>query len=260
MAFRHLEVRREGAVVRVTLNRPDTRNAFDEVVIDELARWAAEVRREAGLRAAVLAGAGPAFCAGADVAWMARMAGYTEDENLRDAGALADMFAALDELPVPLIGRVHGAALGGGTGLAAVCDVVVASEDASFGFTEVKLGLLPAVISPFAVAKIGVSAARELMMTGRRFSAAEAVRLGLVHAVAPAEALDATVETYVELVRAASPAAVAATKQLIRQVRGRRPADVRDETARAIAAQRVSAEGQEGLRAFLEKRAPSWTR
>ena len=260
MSFRHLEVRRDGPVERVTLNRPGVRNAFDDVVVGELTSWAVAAERDSELRVAVLAGAGAAFCAGADLDWMARMAAYSEQENLEDARALADMFAALDGLPMPLIGRVQGAALGGGTGLAAVCDVVVASEHAVFGFTEVRLGLVPAVISPFAVARIGASAARELMLTGRRFGATDAARLGLVHAVVADADLDATVDRYVRDVLAAAPSAVAITKQLIRRVVGRRPADVRDDTARVIAAQRVSPEGQEGLRAFLEKRTPSWAR
>jgi len=258
MSFRFLEVIRAGAVERVTLNRPDARNAFNEDVIGELTRWALAAGRDADLRVAVLAGAGAAFCAGADLAWMARMAAYSEEENVRDALALADMFAALDGLPMPLVGRVHGAALGGGTGLAAVCDIVVAADDAVFGFTEVRLGLLPAVISPYAIARIGAAAARDLMLTGRRIAAVEAVRLGLVHAVVPVDALDATVQRYVRDLLAGGPGAVRATKRLIRDVNGRRPSDVRELTAHAIAAQRVAPEGQEGLRAFLEKRVPSW--
>src|SRR5512134_1972463 len=163
MPYRYLDVGRDGAVERLTLDRPDVRNAFNEDLIEELTRWADTAAADPSLRCVVLAGAGKAFCAGADVAWMARMRAHGEEENLRDARAMADMFVALDRLPVPLVGRVHGAALGGGTGLAAVCDIVVASDDAVFGFTEVKLGILPAVISPFAVAKIGLAPARELM-------------------------------------------------------------------------------------------------
>jgi methylglutaconyl-CoA hydratase len=169
------------------------------------------------------------------------------------------MFGALDELPVPLIGRIHGAALGGGAGLAAVCDIVVAEEQAAFAFTEVKLGILPAVISPFAVAKIGRSAARELFLTGARFTAVRAKEIGLVHAVVPAHELDNAVATYASELLAAGPEAIAAAKALIAQVAGRNPADVRSITAAAIAGRRVSKEGQEGLRAFLEKRKPSWT-
>ncbi len=207
----------------------------------------------------MLAGAGKTFCAGADIAWMSKTVGYTREENLRDAMAMSRMFAALDDLPVPLIGRIHGAALGGGAGLAAVCDIVVAADDAVFGFTEVKLGILPAVISPFALAKIGRSAARELFLTGARFSAARAKEIGLVHAVVPAGELDHTVQRYVDELLASGPEAVAAAKALIRDVWARTRDEAMPITAAAIAERRVSAEGQEGLTAFLEKRTPGWT-
>ena len=257
----HLAVRREGPVEYLTLNRPDVRNAFNEHVIAELTSWAADARAAAqqhAVRAVVLAGAGKTFSAGADVAWMSKTVAYTEDENVRDATAMSQMFGALNDLPVPLVGRVQGAALGGGAGLAAVCDIVVAAEDAVFGFTEVKLGILPAVISPFALAKIGRSAARELFLTGMRFSAARAKEIGLVHAVVPAADLDNAVASYVEEILAAGPEAVAAAKALIRTVWNGQADDATAVTARAIAARRVSQEGQEGLRAFLEKRKASW--
>ena len=184
------------------------------------------------MRAVVIAGAGKMFCAGADVTWMAKTVHYTRDENQRDAMAMSRMFAALDELPVPLIGRVHGAALGGGAGLAAVCDIVVAEEDAVFGFTEVKLGILPAVISPFVLAKIGRAAARELFLTGARFSAARAKEIGLVHAVVPAADLDAAVDGRARAPER-GPEAVAAAKALIRKVWGRPIADAVPITAAA---------------------------
>lgn len=259
-AFRFLESRRDGAVERLTLNRPDTRNAFDDQMVAELTAWAGGVRESDGLRAVVLAGAGPVFCAGADVAWMRRMRAASAEENERDARALAAMFRAVDTLPVPVIGRIHGAALGGGVGLAAVCDIVVAAETATFGFTEVKLGILPAVISPFALAKIGVSAARELMLTGARFSAARAREIGLVHAVVPEAGLDAAVDACLTEILTAAPGAVAAIKALIPRVAGRPAAEVAELTSRAIARQRASAEGQEGLTAFLERRKPAWVR
>ena len=179
MSYQSLTTKRDGAVEYLTLNRPEVRNAFNEDVIDELTHWAARAAEDTidrGLRVVVLAGAGKVFCAGADVTWMAKTVSCTEEENLRDATAAAHMFAALDSLSVPLIGRIHGAALGGGAGLAAICDIVVAEEHAAFGFTEVKLGILPAVISPFAIAKIGRSAARELFLTGARFSAQRGAR------------------------------------------------------------------------------------
>lgn len=260
MPYQLLLSEREGSVERATLNRPAVRNAFNEEMIAELTAWARATAADGGVRVAVLAGAGDAFSAGADVTWMARMVGYSEEENRRDAGALAEMFEALDALPQPLIGRVQGAALGGGTGLAAVCDVVVAGESARFGFTEVKLGILPAVISPFCVRKIGAGAARALMLTGTRFDAATALRIGLAHHVVPDAELDAAIARVVREVLTAAPGAVALAKRLIPQVEGRTPADVRALTSGTIAAQRVSPEGQEGLRAFLEKRTPEWAR
>jgi methylglutaconyl-CoA hydratase len=256
--YRHLITERDGAVERLTLNRPQVRNALDNEVIEELTDWAARVRGEHGVRAAVIAGAGASFSAGADIAWMARTIDYTHEQNLLDAAALSRMFVALDTLPVPLIGRIHGAALGGGSGLAAVCDIVVAEEQTVFGFTEVKLGIVPAVISPFVLAKIGRSAARELFLTGVRFSAARAREIGLVHRVVPAAALDDTVADYVKEIAAAGPEAVAAAKALIDRVWNLSPEQANSAAAEAIAARRVSSEGQDGLRAFLEKRKPRW--
>jgi methylglutaconyl-CoA hydratase len=262
MTYKFLTTRREGAVEHLTLNRPDVRNAFNEDVIAELTDWAAATAVAAvhhDVRAVVLAGAGKVFCAGADATWMARMANYSEAENLRDATAMARMYLAIDELPVPVIARVHGAALGGGAGLAAVADIVVADQEAVFGFTEVKLGIIPGTISPFVVAKIGVAAARELFLTGGRFSAFRAKEIGLVHAVMPPAELDAAVAAFVSEILSAGPEAVAAAKALVRDVTGRDAGDVLAVTASAIARRRVSAEGQEGLRAFLEKRKPSWS-
>lgn len=241
------------------MNRPDVRNAFNEHVIDELTHWAKSIHAGDGVRVAVLRGAGKVFCAGADVVWMSKMIGYSREENVRDAGQMARMFLALDSLPVPLIGRIHGAALGGGAGLAAVCDIVVADEGAVFGFTEVKLGIVPAVISPYAVAKIGRSAARELFLTGARFSAARAREIGLVHAVVPETQLDATIEAYIQELLTSAPQAVAAAKALVHQVWLHPAAEAMSLTAETIAARRVSPEGQEGLRAFLDKRKPGWT-
>src|SRR5688500_16655523 len=235
-----------GPVVRVTLNRPDVRNAFNEEVIAELTAWAT-APMPGGARVAVLAGAGKAFCAGADLNWMSRMVRYTLEENVRDAGAMAAMFHALDILPIPLVGRVHGAALGGGVGLAAVCDIVVAADDAVFGFTEARLGIVPAVISPYAVAKIGVSAARELFLTAARFSAARARDIGLVHAVVPESGLDAAIDACVADLLMGGPEALAGAKALIAGVAGQAPGSVLGLTAAMIARHRVSPEGQEGM-------------
>ena len=252
-----------GPVVTVTLNRPDVRNAFNELVIAELTAWADGVAQavSSGMpapRVAILAGAGKTFCAGADLTWMSRMIGYSFDENVNDAQAMAAMFNALDHLPIPLIGRVHGAALGGGAGLAAICDIVVAAEAATFGFTETKLGILPAVISPYVIAKIGVSAARELFLTAARFDALKAKQIGLVHAVVPEAELDATVDGYVRELLTSAPRAIAGAKQLIATVAYQPAADVTEITAETISRHRIADEGQEGMRAFLEKRKPSW--
>jgi methylglutaconyl-CoA hydratase len=258
MAFDCISVRREGAVEHVVLNRPAVRNAFNEDAIRELTWWADSAAKDRQLRVAVLSGTGPVFCAGADVAWMSRMIGYTQQENIEDATEMARMFVALDRMPIPLIGRVHGAALGGGAGLCAVCDIVVAADDAVFGFTEVKLGIIPAVISPFVLVKIGRSAARELFLTGARFSAGRAREIGLVHAVVPNGELDAMVDAYVAELLTSAPEAVAAVKTLVPEVARRGPGEATALTSEAIAHRRVSAEGQEGLRAFLEKRTPAW--
>jgi methylglutaconyl-CoA hydratase len=259
MAYQFLSVRRDGPVAHLTLNRPDVRNAFNEVVIAELTAWADAIRADETVRVAVIAGAGPHFCAGADIAWMRRMGAAGEEENRADARRLSTLLNALDTLPVPLVARIHGAAIAGGTGLAAVSDIVVAAENSTFGFTEVRLGILPAVISPFSVAKIGVSAARELFLTGARFSAARARELGLVHAVVPEAALDSTVEAYIRDLLAAPRSAIASAKAIIKTVAGQLPAAVAELTSSAIARQRMSPDGQEGLAAFLEKRPPSWS-
>jgi len=247
-----------GPVTTITLNRPDVRNAFNEELIEALTNWAQSVPADGSIRAAILRGAGPVFCAGADVNWMSKMIDFSREENLEDARTAASMFLALDAVPVPVIGRVHGAALGGGAGLAAICDVVVAAEDAQFGFTETTLGILPAMISPYVVSKIGLSAARELCLHGGRFTAARAKEIGLVHDVVPVDRLDLAVQRQVDLFMKAAPSAIAATKRILRDVAGRRPRDVMAITVDAIASQRVSPEGQDGLRAFLDKRKPSW--
>jgi methylglutaconyl-CoA hydratase len=258
MPFQFLETRREGPVEYLTLNRPDVRNAFNETVIQELTAWAEAMADDETVRVAVLAGAGPAFCAGADLTWMTRMAAYTQAENVRDATAAAKMYSLIDRLPIALIGRIHGAALGGGAGLAAICDIVVAEDRTSFGFTEVKLGILPAIVSPYVLAKIGASAARELFLTGMRFDAARAKEIGLVHAVVPADQLDQRVASYVREILSAAPEAIATAKELLKKVAERPVQDTIGLTADTIAARRASLEGQEGMRAFLEKRKASW--
>ena len=258
MPFQFLTTRREGPVEYLTLNRPDVRNAFNEVVIAELTVWAETIVEDEDVRVVVLGGAGPAFCAGADHTRMTSIDAYTPAENVTDATGAAKMYSLIDRLPIALIGRIHGAALGGGAGLAAICDIVVAEDRAVFGFTEVKLGILPAIVSPYVLAKIGASAARELFLTGMRFDAARAKDIGLVHAVAPADQLDRRVADYVKEILSAGPEAIATAKELLKKVAERPVQDTIGLTADTIAARRASAEGQEGMRAFLEKRKAIW--
>ena len=252
-------IEREGAIVRMTLNRPDVRNAFDEDVVHALTNAAASAAEDPSVRVVVLAGKGKTFCSGADVGWMAKAIAYSKMDNLSDAEDMARMMERLDTLPMPVIGRIQGSALGGGVGLAAICDIVVAADDAVFALSEVKLGILPAVVGPYVMRKVGISAARELFLTGIRFDAMRARQIGLVHEVVPADALDAAVAKRVADVLAGSPAGIARAKALIREIAGAHPNDVIGVTTNAIASQRVSEEGQEGLRAFLEKRKPSWS-
>jgi len=253
----------QGSVARVTLNRPEVHNAFDGKLILELRNTFHKLADEPPdtLRAVVLAGAGASFCAGADIGWMRASLALSREENEHDAMALAEMLDAIDRCPAPVISRVHGAALGGGMGLCAVSDLVIAEAGARFGFTETRLGILPAVISPFVIAKIGESHARSLFPGGRRFDASRALRIGLVHELVEGEAaLDRAVDGAVADLLASGPTAARAAKKIVREVRGLPHESTRWHTARRIAAQRTSAEGQEGLRAFLEKREPSWRR
>jgi methylglutaconyl-CoA hydratase len=250
--------RRHGPIEYLTLNRPDVRNAFDDRLVAELTAWADRMAGDAHTRVVVLAGRGPVFCAGADLGWMARSATLSPAENRRDAEAAAGLFAALDRLPQALVARVHGAALGGGAGLVAVSDIAVAADTARFAFSEVKLGIVPAVISPYVVARIGVSAARALFLTGMRFPASRAREIGLVDAVVPEAELDTAVDRYVQELLGAAPGAVADAKRLIAAVAGRPPADVRRMTVELLATRRESDEGREGMRAFLDKRSPGW--
>ena len=243
-------------VVRITLSRPERKNAFDAEMISSLT--AAARALAPGARAVILASEGDVFCAGADLNWMKSMADYGLEQNLADSRALAEMFRALDELPVPLLARVQGAALGGGAGLVAVADIAIASSAATFGFTEVRVGILPAVVSPYVVRKIGPAHATTLFTTGTRFDAARAKEVGLVESVeAPAE-LDAKLQLSVDAVLAGGPNAVRAAKRLVREVAGHPIEEVRDLTVKRIAELRVSAEGQEGMHAFLERRKARW--
>jgi methylglutaconyl-CoA hydratase len=242
-----LRIEREGPVLRVTMAKPERRNAFDAALIADLTGAFSDV---GDARAVVLAGEGPSFCAGADVEWQRSSIDLDYDENVEDAMRLYRMLQTIDGCPAPVVARVQGYALGGGSGLVASADVVLAGEDAVFGFSEVRLGIIPAVISPFVLRRIGPGAARRLFLTGERFDAAVALRIGLVHEVA--YDLDEAVERVVADLLAGGPEAVRAAKRLALE----RPEGI--ETARIAAERRTSEEGQDGLRAFLEKREPAW--
>jgi methylglutaconyl-CoA hydratase len=242
----------------VTLNRPEVHNAFNAELISELTAVFEALSADDSVRAIILRGNGKSFCAGADVNWMRESLDLDESENIRDALRMSDMFAAIDQAPQAVIGRVHGAALGGGMGLLAVCDIVVAAADTRFGFTEARLGIIPAVISRFVVPKIGSSWARRLFLTAERFGADRAMEIGIVHDVVAEGDLDARMDALVPEILASGPRAVREAKVLISGLLERRDAERRSFTAERIAAMRTSAEGQEGLRAFLEKRKPEW--
>ncbi|MDP9245763.1 MAG: enoyl-CoA hydratase-related protein [Chloroflexota bacterium] len=246
----------ERHVARITFSRPAVKNALDAELIAELTRAVEAVPADA--RCVVLGSEGDTFCAGADLAWMRSMADYTLEENRADSGALADLYARLDTLPMPVIARIQGPAIGGGVGLVAVADVAVAVEAATFAFTEVRLGILPAVISPYIVRKVGLSFATAAFVTGIRFDSHRAFAAGLIHSVVDEGQLDLEIERFVDAIVSGGPDAVNAAKRLVREVTGRAPADVRELVIERIADARVSAEGQDGMRAFLEKRAPKW--
>jgi methylglutaconyl-CoA hydratase len=252
-------IERAGAVGTVWLNRPELHNAFDDALIRDLSAALDEVARDAGLRVILLAGKGKSFSSGGDLAWMKRMAGYSDAENEADARALADMLHRLDSLPKPTVALVQGVAMGGGVGLVAACDMALAAEGTMFALSEVKLGLIPAVISPYVIAAIGARAARRYFLTAERFDAATAAALGLISRIVPAESLLAEGAALAGVLAQNGPEALAETKALIAYVAGRPiDAELRAETARRIAHQRASAEGREGVAAFLEKRKPGW--
>ncbi len=255
--MKNLRVDIQGPVATVHLDRPEVRNAFNEVLIAELTQTFIGFGPE--IRAVVLTGEGNIFCAGADVQWMKRSVGASEAENARDAAAMGAMYRAVDRCPCPVIGRVNGSALGGGMGLIAACDIVVAVDGAKFGFTEVRLGIVPAVISSFVLRKTGPGPARRWFLTGEIFGAVEAKAMGLVHEVAPdIGAVDAKVEEVIRALLQCGPRAVVTAKALIREVMALAPDAALEHAVQTIARIRVSPEGQEGLGAFLDKRKPDW--
>ena len=259
MDYQTLTIAITDKVATVTLNRPELRNAFNEGAIAELALAFDELGRNELVRAIVLAANGPAFCAGADLNWMKKMAGYSHDENHADALRLADMLRTIYLCPKPTVAKVQGDCYAGGMGLVAACDVVVAAEGVNFCLSEVKLGLIPATISPYVIKAMGEQAARRYFITAERFDAAAAQRLGFAHEVVPMEALDTTVAGIVKALVSNSPHAVAQAKTLVREIVGQPVTDaLLDDTARRIAEIRASSEGREGVSSFLEKRKPSW--
>jgi methylglutaconyl-CoA hydratase len=259
MNWQSIDITMHERVATVTLNRPDVRNAFNEATIAELALAFDELGRDEAVRAIVLAANGPAFCAGADLNWMKRMAGYSDAENLEDATRLADMLRTIYLCPKPVVAKIQGDCYAGGMGLAAACDVAVAAEGAGFCLSEVKLGLIPATISPYVIKAMGENAARRYFLTAERFSAHEAHRIGFVHELVKADDLDAGVAAIVKALVSNSPHAVQQAKVLVRDIAGR-PLDnaLLADTAARIAAIRASLEAREGVASFLEKRKPSW--
>jgi methylglutaconyl-CoA hydratase len=255
-----LKVARANGVARVWLDRPEIRNAFDDALIAALTQTLRELDADEGVRAVVLGGNGPAFCAGADLNWMKRMAGYGYEQNLADAQALAAMLRTLDRMAKPTLARVHGPAFAGGVGLLAACDIAIGAPEAKFCLSEAKLGLSPATISPYVVRAMGERMARRYFLTAEVFDAAEAARIGLLAAVAPADKLDAEVDGILKHLLQGGPQALAKIKDLIRAVSSGRVDDAMiADTAQRIAEIRVSPEGKEGIASFLEKRKPAWT-
>lgn len=259
MTYDTLTIERAGHLATVTLNRPDVRNAFNEATIAELTQAFSALGADASVRAIVLAANGPAFCAGADLHWMKKMAGYTHAENHADALQLATMLRTISECPQPVVARVQGDCYAGGMGLVAACDIVVAVEEAQFCLSEVKLGLIPATIAPYVIKAMGEQASRRYFLTAERFTAATALHIGFAHEVVAGAALDAKVAEIVQALVNNSPAAVRQAKTLVREVAGR-PVDdaLVDDTAARIATIRASEQGREGVASFLEKRKPAW--
>ena len=260
MKYETLEIAGRDGVGVIWMNRPEVRNAFNEAMIAELTQAFQAADADPNLRAVVLAGRGPAFCAGADLNWMKKISGYSIEENRADAMGLATMLNTIYMMKKPTVARVHGPAFAGGMGLVAACDIAMAAGEAEFCLSEVKLGLTAATIGPYVVAAMGERQARRYFLTAERFGAAEALRIGLVHDLRPMTELDAGVDALLVHLLAASPAAIAASKELIRSVaRGAIDRDMIAGTAARIAAARASTDGKEGIRSFLEKRKPSWT-
>jgi methylglutaconyl-CoA hydratase len=258
MHYETISIEKDDHIFRITLNRPEVRNAFNDTMIAELTDAFEQIRRLKGIRVVVLEGAGKAFCAGADIHWMQKMIGFTFEDNLRDAIKLANLLEAMYNCTRPVVAKVQGAAIGGGTGLVAVADIAIASIDTTFSFSEVKIGLVPACISPYVIRKVGEAHSGEFFITGERLSAQRMYEAGLVNRVVPPKDLDGEIKKVVGTLLRSGPKAVQMCKELVRRVPGMPMAEMKSYTARAIAELRVSDEGQEGMQAFFQKRKPRW--
>jgi methylglutaconyl-CoA hydratase len=258
MNYETVSIEKDNHIFRISLNRPEVRNAFNDTMIAELTDVFEQIRRQKAIRVVILEGTGKVFCAGADIHWMQKMIGFTFEDNLRDAIKLANLLEAMYNCTRPIVAKVQGAAIGGGTGLVAVADIAIASEDTIFSFSEVRIGLVPACISPYVIKKVGEAHSAEFFITGERLTAQRMYEAGLVSRVVPEEDLDDELDRIVATLLRSGPKAVQMCKELVRRVPGMPMAEMKSYTARAIAELRVSDEGQEGMKAFFEKRKPKW--
>ncbi len=256
--YKTIIVSEEGQVARIVLNRPKIHNAFDSTMIGELDDAFEKIQKDAAVRVVILTGKGESFCAGADINWLREIIDYSFEQNLKESLELAELLHKIYMLPKPSIAMVNGTAIGGGNGFLSACDIAVASNEAIFGLSEVKIGLVPAAISPYVIRRIGESKAREFFLTGRRISAKEALEIGLLNEVVPREKLERRVKELAELLLSSGPEAMIYCKKLIQDVPKMSFEDAKEYTARMIANLRISEEGQEGMKAFLEKRKPAW--
>jgi len=258
MDYSTLEYNKDGRIARVTFNRPEIHNAFNGTVITEMSHLFSEMEKDDDIHVVVLTGAGKSFCAGADLNWMREVINQSFEENLAESNALADLFYQIYSFRRPVIGRINGAAIGGGTGFVCVCDIAIAARSAKFSFSEVKIGVVPACIGPYVVKKMGEGTARELFITGERMNGDRAFQVGLVNKVVDDGQLDAEVDRLVHFILTSGPEAVTMAKKLVSEVPGMSPEQFKPFTAEMIARLRISDEGQEGMDAFLNKRKPSW--
>lgn len=258
MKFETIRLNLEPPICYLILNRPEVHNAFNACMIRELATALEEIRQRNDIRVLILTGEGKSFCAGADLNWMREIINYSFEDNLRESRELAELIYQLDQLPLPTIARINGASIGGGNGFHAACDIAIASDDAIFSLSEVKIGLIPAVISPYVIRRIGESRARQYFLTGERIKADKAQEIGLIHQCVPGSKLDEVIGEVVKLLLSSGPVAIARSKELIQRVTKMTIDEAKEYTAQVIAELRISPEGQEGMAAFLEKRKPRW--